>query len=601
MHRWLESIVCPGMAPQVIGHSNYEIADLLHISIPSSPPSAARLEPPEPMDFMGPKNETPILRTFIAHLPEAVQLVKQIYENDSLITKSNTVQPTFRPGKPMNGSSNILIPFEAENVATYLFKLPFNGTKELWDKSSERTLETEVHTMKRLFKSIPVPFVYAHSATTENTIGCPYMVISYIAGVPLYDVWFGHHLHPDTISLETTEKCRERALDGIAQAMVKLGEFSFAKSGAPVFDDNDDVVDIGKSRFVDKTAMAYATPREGNQESAPSGAGQLIHQAAESRGVARAVMRGVSWLASLSPFGIFSIQRRAGPSAATLDPDVPGDMSDDSGDETEIVVFADWGPTSDPKEYYTRALDLHPQDHVYSRGVESLLNKFISWLLETDVSEDPRGALPKSTPFVFAHPDFDIQNFIVDTDGRLMGIIDWDGVEAVPRSIGNEALPGWLTRDWDPVMYVYESAMGDEEALRRGYQPNTLWEDSEEALARYRAIYTNLIAKHSPQLQAANAARVSRRSLVSENLAIAASDPVCRSRILDKVVSEMWEAYKDGISDTASSGDDFVSETDLYPTFYDIAQLYLENEVDDFLLDRLQAAFKALLLKVESA
>ena len=552
-----------------------------------SPPSAVRLKPPDPMGSTDFEDAAPVMQIFIRRRPEAEQLVRHIYSAEG---KISLIQAAFSLGNPVHGSSHVLVPIHAENAVLCLFKLPFNGTKERWDRSSERSLDTEARTMKLLSKTMPVPYVYDYSATTENAIGCPYMVISHIAGVPLYDVWFGHHLHPDTISAETTKQCRLRALDGIAEAMVKLGDFSYAKAGAPVFDPKGDVVDIGTSRFIDKKTMANANLRQ-----EPT-AGQSTHQAAEPRGILGAVVRGASWLASLPPSGIFrifNIQRHARASPETPDPAALDGTLDDSGDETETVVFAEWEPTTDPSKYYTRALDLHHQDHAYSRGVEELLRKLISWNPEPAVSGGAH-------PFVFAHPDFDIQNFIVDTDGRLKGIIDWDGVEAVPRSIGNDSLPGWLTRDWDPVMYVYEPAMGDEEALRRGYQPDTLWEDSEEALAEYRAVYADLIAKHTPRLRAASAARVSRRSLVSENLAIAASDPVCRSRILDKIVSEMWEAYKDGLSDTASSVDDSESETDLYPTFYDIAQLYLEDEVDDCLLDRLQAAFKALLLKVES-
>jgi hypothetical protein len=33
---------------------------------------------------------------------------------------------------------------------------------------------------------------------------------------------------------------------------------------------------------------------------------------------------------------------------------------------------------------------------------------------------------------VLAHPDFDIQNVIVSEEGELRGLIDWDGVAALP-------------------------------------------------------------------------------------------------------------------------------------------------------------------------
>lgn len=80
-------------------------------------------------------------------------------------------------------------------------------------------------------------------------------------------------------------------------------------------------------------------------------------------------------------------------------------------------------------------------------------------------------------PFVLVHPDFDIQNFIVSEEGELQGIIDWDGVTAEPRSLGNERYPEWFSRDWDPDMYGYK------ESMEHGVEPECVWEDSPEFLA----------------------------------------------------------------------------------------------------------------------
>jgi RIO-like serine/threonine protein kinase len=50
--------------------------------------------------------------------------------------------------------------------------------------------------------------------------------------------------------------------------------------------------------------------------------------------------------------------------------------------------------------------------------------------------------------FVLIHPDLDSQNVIVSENGELLGHIDWDGVAAWPKSLGNTRYPSWLTRDW---------------------------------------------------------------------------------------------------------------------------------------------------------
>lgn len=77
-----------------------------------------------------------------------------------------------------------------------------------------------------------------------------------------------------------------------------------------------------------------------------------------------------------------------------------------------------------------------------------MLRLFIGWILAYHVE----------TPFGLAHPDYDIQNVLVTEDGTVCGLIDWDGVAAVPRSFGSESFPRWLTHDWDPFFYDYNAA-----------------------------------------------------------------------------------------------------------------------------------------------
>lgn len=94
-------------------------------------------------------------------------------------------------------------------------------------------------------------------------------------------------------------------------------------------------------------------------------------------------------------------------------------------------------------------------------------------------------------PFVLAHPDLGIQNVLVAEDGTLQGIIDWDGICSVPRSIGNQRFPSWLSRDWDPFMY------GRNEDMERGVEPLGVWEDSPETLKNIDPSIWDL-CKHLP-------------------------------------------------------------------------------------------------------
>ncbi|SPO00762.1 uncharacterized protein DNG_03510 [Cephalotrichum gorgonifer] len=54
---------------------------------------------------------------------------------------------------------------------------------------------------------------------------------------------------------------------------------------------------------------------------------------------------------------------------------------------------------------------------------------------------------------VLSVPDLDSQNVLVDEEGNITGIIDWDQVQTLPRCIGYCRFPSWITRDWDPLMY----------------------------------------------------------------------------------------------------------------------------------------------------
>lgn len=120
------------------------------------------------------------------------------------------------------------------------------------------------------------------------------------------------------------------------------------------------------------------------------------------------------------------------------------------------------GPYKTAKEFYTSALNRQkPGSSEFLLGQRQLLLFFIDCM--DDFFANDRQS------FVLAHPDFDIQ-------GDVVGIIDWDGVGAWPKSLGNLRYPGWLTRDWDPGMYGYGSD---------GVHDPEMREDSPQTLARY--------------------------------------------------------------------------------------------------------------------
>ncbi|KAI5858522.1 kinase-like domain-containing protein [Tricharina praecox] len=87
-----------------------------------------------------------------------------------------------------------------------------------------------------------------------------------------------------------------------------------------------------------------------------------------------------------------------------------------------------------------------------------------------------RLSLDDGDSFIVAHPNLDAPNILVDDDGNITGVIDWDGVQTMPRGYGFSCYPSWITRDWDPIMYGCSEP---------GY------EDTPETLSRYRQAYAS--------------------------------------------------------------------------------------------------------------
>ncbi|KAL8919543.1 MAG: hypothetical protein Q9208_006735 [Pyrenodesmia sp. 3 TL-2023] len=124
-----------------------------------------------------------------------------------------------------------------------------------------------------------------------------------------------------------------------------------------------------------------------------------------------------------------------------------------------MTTFSQQGPFSNPKEYFLASLNSEDPSILphQQQGHRKLLRLFIDWFFqatsEHNASEDSAG-------FVLSHPDFNLQNILVGDHGTLRGLVDWDGVAVVPRCLGYDEYPLWLTRDWDPHYWDYDGENG---------------------------------------------------------------------------------------------------------------------------------------------
>jgi len=98
-----------------------------------------------------------------------------------------------------------------------------------------------VHAMRfiREKTTIPLPEVYAFDTTSENEIGVPYIVMSFIDGSTVMSMWF------DKTGPTPLEERRLRTLDTVAQAMSQLQKFQFDRIGSLQFNNGKDSIEIG--------------------------------------------------------------------------------------------------------------------------------------------------------------------------------------------------------------------------------------------------------------------------------------------------------------------------------------------------------------------
>ena len=175
------------------------------------------------------------------------------------------------------------------------------------------------------------------------------------------------------------------------------------------------------------------------------------------------------------------------------------------------------GPFDNEKGFLLSLFDQNPPSTTsYEEGQNQILRLFVDWILCDNVEK----------PFVLCHPDLDLQNILVDNEGNVVGLIDWDGVATVPRSVGC-AYPKWITRDWNPYDYNYPD---------RGYGRR---EQPPQELNHYRQVYTGFLEELSTGEHENAVARsfvsTVRKSLLVEKLDLAVKNPQMGDEIFDKI------------------------------------------------------------------
>ena len=151
-------------------------------------------------------------------------------------------------------------------------------------------------------------------------------------------------------------------------------------------------------------------------------------------------------------------------------------FSEAQGSEERDTTVPD-GPFDTAHSYLTSLLS--NKGHTSTFPVPALFQLFISTLPDRTLD---------GPPFVLFHPDFDSQNVLVDDDGTITGIINWENVYIGPRQGAAAAYPMWLSVDWDPSFHGWNENASPED--NKGY-------DSPAELASFRKAYLNAITRAS--------------------------------------------------------------------------------------------------------
>ena len=420
---------------------------------------------------------------------------------------------------PLCGSYHIVFPIEFVDGVKWMLKVSVNG--DHFDSVTAAALASEAQTMRMLQKetSIPVPAVYAFDTSSDNALSIPFILMEKLGGRPLNYLWFNKEMPKACL-----EHFRVKTLQGLAKLMVQLNKFTVKSSGSLVFGSDGTPIGLSGAKVMDHVA-------EYNKATACQPQRQQSNKDGDKE-----------------PDGI---------SINEVNSDAPK-VSGDISNEDDIVN--EHGPFSDPKAYFMSNLDrpdAATRIDAYERGMDMCLRLFIEWALANAQDHDRR--------FVLTHPDLDVQNILVADDGTITGLIDWDGVAAVPREVGCAQYPLWLMRDWVPSRYKYDTENG-KEYPDAGYQ-----ESSPAELASYRALYAQFIEVEIANMTRGSniattfgtlpkdEAKLTRRSLIMRQLDFSAGDPWDALATVNHIIDHIEEVTASDWKEDDSDMDSFSS------------------------------------------
>ncbi|CAJ2503866.1 Uu.00g112600.m01.CDS01 [Anthostomella pinea] len=392
----------------------------------------------------------------------------------------------------------------------WVVKIPATGTPDTWDRLSAETLRTEGLLLRMLEEqtNIPAPRIIDADPSPHNTVHVPYLIMEFVQGRRLEDVWFG--VGEAALDAEALKDRRLKILENVAMAMFELGRFESGEGGSPRFAPTGEFAGAGALQELDVQAVVER------------------------------------W------FGTEDCER--------------------------TPLHAAVGPWDEPRDAYTAMLDTYPPGTEAGEGVDRLLRLLIGLVREPGLKRRngvkkplvKTGRQERKKPFVLAHPDLSLRNIIMDADGdgtTIRAFLGWDGARVAPRSLGNEALPRWLVRDYNLFVWRWR-ASPDFWRVGGGHHVPPACNRAEDApwvLRELRDAYVEVVGRlksagkgggddggregreEEPRDRDREGERVhvnvTRQSLLALSLDAAARDPRCRTAVLRRVLEKCSRSF----------------------------------------------------------
>jgi hypothetical protein len=356
---------------------------------------------------------------------------------------------SVRHVRSMAGSQNRVYIMQYNDGLKTCIRVPDCGQPGFWTETDARALRSSVLTMGYMKKhmSIPIPEVIAYDLTLNNPIRSPFVMLSFIEGRSLEEVWYNLE---GPISLEVR---RQNALRSLAVANAELRKIKFHKSGAIEFPSDDHDAPIIGPRFdfnFDADRGKGFDPR--NHLTKPSLSSQVVlrdrlnnfRQLYGREELREKYDAQVSKTIGAHLFYevILDNMPYNNGAWAQIDDSDSEDTSDngDKGDDDSVN-------TDDGSE---RSDETDAGDDTSEDAEDSAEASSEDDLESKDDLEYGAEFAAEDEVFYICHGDQDSQNILVDESGNVTGIIDWDRVDTQVGIFGWARFPHFLCSDWYP-------------------------------------------------------------------------------------------------------------------------------------------------------